>query len=169
MIIVRQEKLEDAIGIRRVNEQAFGRISEANLVDKLRGREKIVLSLVALEDNLIVGHILFSPAAIESGERVFHGLALAPMAVSPQFQGQSIGSLLARTGLEQCKKTGYDWVVVLGDPEYYHRFGFVPASIYGIQCEFDVSDGVFMAIELKKRGLSNQAGTVKYQPEFNEV
>lgn len=169
MLILRQEKIEDAIGIRHVNEQAFGRLSEGDLVDKLRRRGKIALSLVAVEDGRIIGHILFSPVTIQSEERLFYGLALAPIAVLPEFQGRGIGSLLVKTGLEKCREAGYEFIVVVGDPGYYHRFGFVTASNYGFKCEFDVPDEVFMAIELRKGVFNGFSGTVRYQSEFNEL
>ncbi|MCI0454304.1 MAG: N-acetyltransferase [Candidatus Dadabacteria bacterium] len=169
MVIVRQEKPEDAVSVGCVNEQAFGRLSEGDLVDKLRRRGKITLSLVAVEDDRIIGHILFSPVTIQAEKSLFYGLALAPIAVLPEFQKRGIGSLLVKTGLEKCREAGYDWVVVLGDPGYYHRFGFVPASNYGFKCEFDVPDEVFMAIELRKGVFNGFSGTVRYQSEFNEL
>ena len=91
------------------------------------------------------------------------------MAVRPEFQKQGIGSQLIERGLEQCRAAGQACVVVLGHPEYYPRFGFVPASRYGIRCEYDVPDEVFMIIELRDGALEGCAGIVKYQPEFNEV
>jgi putative acetyltransferase len=169
MLIIRQERPEDAIGIRQVNEQAFGRLSEGELVDRLRKQGKITLSLVAVEDDSIVGYILFSPVKIQSEERLFYGLALGTMAVLPEFQGRGIGSLLVKTGLEKCREAGHDWVVVLGHPGYYQRFGFAPASRYGMKCEYNVQDEVFMAMELKKGKLNDCSGTVRYQPEFNEL
>jgi len=169
MVVVRREEPRDIPAVRYVNERAFGRPAEANLVDALRGRQKVTLSLVAVQDDQVLGHILFSPITIEAGEKVFHAVGLAPMAVLPERQRQGIGSLLVRIGLAECRKAGYECVVVLGHPEYYPRFGFVPASKYGMTCEYDVPDEVFMAIELREGALLGRAGTAKYQPEFNEV
>jgi len=167
MITIRQEKPEDVAAIYTVNEQAFGQAAEAELVDKLRANGKVTLSLVAVQDGEIVGHILFSPMTIESGEQTFAAVGLGPMAVRPEFQKQGIGSQLIARGLEQCRAHGHACVIVLGHPEYYPRFGFVPASRYGIRCEYDVPDEVFMALELRDGALG--AGLAKYQPEFNEV
>jgi putative acetyltransferase len=167
MVVIRQEKPEDIAAIRHVNEQAFGRPAEADLVDALRTRGKVTLSLVAVQDDRVVGHILFSPVMIESEGKVFAAVGLAPMAVLPELQRQGIGSLLVKRGLELCREAGHECVVVLGHPEYYPRFGFVPASKYGIKCEYDVPDAVFMAIELREGALQGRAGTAKYQPEFN--
>jgi len=169
MILVRPEKSADVAAVHQLNERAFGRPAEANLVDALRTRGKVALSLVAEEDGRVVGHILFSPVTIASGESTFSALGLAPMAVLPELQRRGIGSLLVATGLAECRKAGYAAVVVLGHPEYYPRFGFIPASRYGIKCEYDVPDEVFMLIELRAGALRGCAGTAKYQPEFSEV
>ena len=167
MIIIREESLEDIAAIRQVNEQAFNQPDEAALVDLLRAHGKVSFSLVAVDDDRILGHILFSPVTIEQTAKTVSAIGLAPMAVLPEFQNQGIGSLLVRRGLEECRKAGHDCVVVLGHPEYYPRFGFVPASKYGIKSEFDVRDEVFMVLELYEGALSGCKGTVKYQPEFN--
>jgi putative acetyltransferase len=166
MAIVRREKPEDVAEIRRVNEQAFGQAAEADLVDALRAGGQATLSLVAVEDGRVVGHIFFSPVAIESAGKTFPALGLAPMAVLPEWQRRGIGSLLVETGLAECRKAGCECVVVLGHPEYYPRFGFRPASRYGIQSEYDVPDEVFMLIELRADALQGRAGLAKYQPEF---
>lgn len=167
MITMRQEKPEDAAAIHHINEQAFGRTAEAELVDRLRANGKVTFSLVAVQDGEIVGHILFSPVTIESGEQTCAAVGLGPLAVRPEFQKQSIGSQLIARGLEQCRADGHVCVVVLGHSTYYPRFGFVPASRYGITCEYDVPDEVFMVIELRDGALEGRAGKVKYQPEFN--
>ena len=167
--MVRPEQPEDLPAIRFVNERAFGRLAEANLVDTLRGRGKVLLSLVALLDGRVIGHILFSPAAIESKTVLFPVVCLAPMAVLPEYQRQGVGSLLVEKGLEVLLRAGHDAVIVLGHAEYYPRFGFVPATRYGIRCEFDVPDEVFMAIELRPEALLGHHGVLRFQPEFQAV
>ncbi|MGH9833728.1 MAG: GNAT family N-acetyltransferase [Blastocatellia bacterium] len=168
-MIIRTETTGDMVAIRNINEQAFGRPAEANLVDALRRNGKVTLSLVAEDDGRIVGHILFSPVTIELSDDHFAGVGLAPVAVLPERQNRGIGSLLVKRGLERCREAGYQFAVVLGHPEYYPRFGFVPASRFNIKCEYDVADEVFMAMELQDGALGNCAGVVKYQVEFNEV
>jgi putative acetyltransferase len=169
MVIVRDEKPEDLPAIHEVNEKAFGQAAEANLVDALRANGKVLLSLVAVQDNKVVGHILFSPVVIESERETFAAVGLAPLAVLPEYQNQGIGSRLVRAGLDECRKALYESVVVLGHPEYYPRFGFTPASKHGIKSEYDVRDEVFMIIELREGALLGRTGIVKYQPEFKEV
>ena len=169
MTTIREEKPEDTSAIRLVVEQAFGQPNEANLVDLLREREAITLSLVALKDNQIVAHILFSPVTVESGDQSFGGIGLGPMAVLPEYQGQGIGSQLVQTGLEQCKQAGHGFVVVLGHPMFYAKFSFMPAKPLGLLCEFEVPDDVFRVIELTENVLTGRGGLVKYRPDFGTV
>jgi putative acetyltransferase len=166
---IRSEKPEDVPAIRIVNERAFGGAAEADLVDALRRNGKAPISLVAEDDGRVVGHILFSPVTIETSERELVGVGLAPMSVIPERQNQRIGSLLVEEGLRRCREVGHRFVVVLGHPNYYPRFGFVPAGRFGIKSEYDVADEVFMVMELREGALRGCAGMVKYQPEFNEV
>jgi putative acetyltransferase len=168
-MIIRPEKPEDVPAIRIVNERAFGGAAEADLVDALRRNGKATISLVAEDDGRVVGHILFSPVTIETSERELVGVGLAPMSVIPERQNQRIGSLLVEEGLRRCREDGHRFVVVLGHPNYYPRFGFVPAGRFGIKSEYDVADEVFMVMELREGALRGCAGMVKYQPEFNEV
>jgi putative acetyltransferase len=169
MMIVRPETPEDIPAIRDVIEQAFGRAAEADLVDALRRNGKATLSLVAEDNGLIVGHILFSPVTIITGERESSGVGLAPLAVFPDFQNRGVGSSLVKNGLDRCREAGHLFAIVLGHPHYYPRFGFAPARRFGIRSEYDVADENFMAIDLQDGALQNQAGLARYQPEFNEV
>lgn len=169
MPFIRSEKPDDLTAIHRVNELAFGQPAEANLVEVLRRNGKVVISLVAVENDEVVGHILFSPATIEADDRIVNIVGLAPMAVLPAYQNRGIGSALVKAGLEECRKAGHAAVIVLGHPEYYPRFGFVPASRFGIKSEYDVPDEVFMAMELQAGALVGCSGVAKYQPEFSEV
>ncbi|MCI0488021.1 MAG: N-acetyltransferase [Blastocatellia bacterium] len=168
MVSIRREEPGDRAAVHHVNERAFGRATEANLVDALRAADKALLSLVAVRDNQVIGHILFSPVTIGPGDENFRAAGLAPMAVLPEFQRQGVGSLLIETGLDECRRAGIEGLVVLGHPNYYPRFGFVPASRYGIKCEFGVADEAFMAMELREGAFRNREGTVKYQPEFDQ-
>ncbi|MGH9882683.1 MAG: GNAT family N-acetyltransferase [Pyrinomonadaceae bacterium] len=166
MISIRTQTAEDIPAIRRVNELAFGQPAEANLVDALRKQASPHISLVAIRDGEVVGHIFFSPVTLENSPTAI--LGLAPMAVEPEYQNQGIGSQLVREGLKECQRIGYDVVVVVGHAEYYPRFGFIPASQKGLRCEYPVPDEVFMVAELKPNALSAR-GLVKYHPEFGRV
>ncbi len=96
-------------------------------------------------------------------------MGLGPMAVMPDHQRQGIGSALVRAGIEHCKQLGCDAVVVLGHPEYYPRFGFTPASRFGIKSEYDVPEDVFMALELRPGTLKGRSGTMAYHPAFGSL
>jgi putative acetyltransferase len=168
MITIRLEQPEDEIGIRRVNELAFEQKNEADLVDALRVKARPYISLVASVDDLVVGHICFSPVSIESDGGEFNGIGLAPMAVLPEFQNQGIGSRLVHEGLRRCRDLGHSIVVVLGHPNYYPRFGFVPANLKGLRSEYDVPDDTFMVLELDENALAGRQGLVKYHPEFSK-
>jgi putative acetyltransferase len=169
MTVIRRETKADHLAVRQVNERAFGRTGEANLVDALRKTAHPRVSLVAEIDGQIVGHIFFSPVRIESEGAMFTAMGLAPMAVLPEFQNQGIGSQLVRRGMEECLSMGQYVVVVLGHPEYYPRFGFVPAGQKGLRCEYEVPDEVFMVAELRDGTLAGRKGLVKYLPEFSSV
>lgn len=169
MITIRNETKEDVQAIYELNKTAFGSPNEAELVDNLRNAGAVILSLVAVKDAQVIGHILFSPVHIESSDSSFLGVGLAPMAVLPQYQRKGIGSKLIRRGIKGLKEAGYSALVVLGHADYYPRFGFVPASRYGISCEYDVADEVFMVLLLNKMELNGKRWIVRYRPEFNAV
>jgi len=167
MITIRPEGPDDESGVRNVNRLAFERDEEADVVDRLRERCAQRLSLVAVDGERIVGHILFTPATIESDGKVLNGMGLAPMAVLPDSQGQGIGSALARAGLDILHQAGQPFVIMLGRPAYYPRFGFVRASTNGIACEYEgVPEEAFMILELKAGVLKGVSGVARYRPEF---
>jgi putative acetyltransferase len=161
--IVRPERGGDAAAIRAVHVAAFPTPRESRLVDAVRRAGGAVVSLVAERDGALVGHILFSPVAVERGAR--RGLGLAPLAVLPAHQRHGIGAALVRAGLRQARARGDDFVVVLGEPVYYRRFGFAAASGVGLTNEYG-ADAAFMALALHEEGLAGVSGLVTYGPEF---
>ena len=126
---IRHETNQDIGAVRTLNIKAFDTPSEADLVDSLRGNVQPLISLVAEQDQHILGHIMFSPVTL-SGHPGLNMMGLGPMAVAPPHQRKGIGSQLVHAGLEQCRKLGCIVVVVLGHPEFYPRFGFVPSTRY---------------------------------------
>ena len=165
-IEVRQESGGDAAAIRSVQEQAFNEEDEAKVVDMLRASDSIVLSLVAVAAGQVVGHVLFSPVTVGSSPPGSRWVALGPIGVLPDHQGRGIGSRLVREGLAQCRLQGCDGVVLLGDPAYYGRFGFVPASDYGLTDPYG-GGPAFQAIGLRQGALEQVTGAVRFAPEFD--
>ncbi len=168
-IIIRAEKPEDISQIYDLNIRAFGQDAEANLVNTLRQNDAVILSVVAVDNNRIVGHILFSPASIDSAEDSYPVAALAPMAVAPEFQRKGIGSQMVEESLAQLRKAGYRSVVVLGHQDYYPRFGFTTAKTRNIEFPYDAPDEACMVLELEKGCLENISGMVRFQPEFDAL
>jgi putative acetyltransferase len=169
VITIRLEAPADASRVRHVNELAFGQPLEADLVDRLRQTCTDSLSLVA-EDDAVVGHILFTPVAVENAARRVVGMGLAPMAVLPDRQRQGIGSQLVRRGLDILRKRRCPFVVVVGHPEYYPRVGFEPASAHGLASQWEgMSDAAFMVLILDVPAMAGVAGVAKYRTEFDEA
>lgn len=169
-MIIRLEQSSDINDIHDVNEKAFGQSKEANIIDNIRKNCDDVLSLVAIEKDKIVGHILFSPVTIEGEHGVVKGMGLAPMAVLPEFQRQGIGSQLVNMGIEQLRKRKCPFIIVLGHPEYYPSFGFVSAARFGIKSQWEgIPDNVFMILWLDTSIMHQIRGIAKYRSEFNEA
>jgi len=163
--IIRPEQSADHAAIFEVNRLAFGQDAEARLVDALRDGGYVRASLVAETDGQVVGHILFSDLRIITDTGTIPALALAPMAVLPEFQKQGIGSALVRTGLAHCQEQGHRIVIVLGHPNFYPRFGFSAKLAESLSSPFGGGE-VWMAAELVPGSLGGVAGQVEYAPPF---
>ncbi|MDP2956200.1 MAG: N-acetyltransferase, partial [Longimicrobiales bacterium] len=149
-----------------LNEAAFESGPEAALVDKLRADCDNFVSFVAVDHGTVVGHILFTPATLDNGGLI--GMGLAPMAVLPSHQRQGIGSLLVRHGLEHLRQTGCPFIIVLGHPEYYPRFGFELASHYKLSSQWDgVLDEAFMVVVFDRGAIPEAGGIARYRGEFD--
>ncbi|MBE9179829.1 N-acetyltransferase [Oculatella sp. LEGE 06141] len=163
----------DDAAIAAVHQQAFARPNEARVVERIRQSERYLptLSLVAEQDGAIVGHILFSLIDLVNNEIVLPVLGLAPLAVHPGWQHQGIGSALVLAGLTSAAATDAPLIVVLGHPSFYQRFGFEPASQFGITAPFPVPDEAFMVKWLKPQQDSGDRyqGRVIYPAAFQEV
>jgi putative acetyltransferase len=165
---VRSEEPDDVKVVRAVNESAFESSLEADIVEAISKKDSRAISLVADAGGSILGHILFSPVLLV-GLTELHLMGLGPMAVLPTHQRRGIGSALVREGLDRCKAMGCEAVVVLGHADYYPRFGFAPASRYGISCEYDVPDEVFMLLELQPGSLRGIRGKSIYNEAFGSA
>ena len=166
--MIRSERPTDIAAIRAVNAAAFESSAEADLVERLRAQATPFVSLLADDGASIVGHVCFSPVTL-SGDADLKIIGLAPMAVVPAAQRRGIGSALVLDGIERCRSLGYGAIVVLGHADYYPRFGFVPASRFGIRSNYDVPDDVFLLLELQRGYLAGKTGTIHYHPAFAGV
>jgi putative acetyltransferase len=162
MMRIRPEQPADESAIFAVHAAAFPSDAEAKLVDHLRAAGRLTISLVAEDAGQIVGHIAFTPVTLP-GTR--DALGLAPVAVIPARQRQGIGSELIREGLAAAASLATEFVVVLGHPTYYPRFGFQRAADFGLQNEYG-ADEAFMVREFRSGALPPDGGLVQYAPEF---
>ena len=159
-VVIRPEQAGDEKAIHALHAAAFPSPSEAGLVDALREAGAATLSVVAVVDGVIAGHVLLSPVSIDGV------LGLAPIGVLPELQKRGIGAALMRHALEQARQQGAGAVVLLGDPAYYRRFGFLPAREFGLRCKWPGAEEAFMALELRPGALKGRAGLVSYHPAF---
>jgi putative acetyltransferase len=165
LVEIRDEIPADVAAIREVNARAFGQPQEGDIVDALRANGAARLSLVATLDGRVVGHVMYSPAFVGG----VAGAALGPMAVLPECQRQGIGSRLVDAGNQKLKDAGCPFVVVLGHPGFYPRFGFKPASAHQVACEWNVPADAFMLLILDEATTSGLSGTARYRPEFSHA
>lgn len=171
-LTLRPERIEDYPAIREVNYRAFdNRDAEPNLVEAIRREPGFIpaLSIVAEMDGRVVGHILFSPIAIQTEQGLIPAISLAPMAVLPEHQNQGIGSALVRHGLAECARLGQRIAIVLGHTNYYPRFGFAPASRWGLTSPWPEAGDAFMAMELQPGALEGVSGQVRFPAIFDNV
>ena len=167
-IKIRQERQKDYQQIRDLVREAFAHAEhsdgdEHNLIERIRLSSDYIpeLSLVAEFEDIILGHIMFSKIFVGQTEAI----AMAPLSVRTNWQRKGIGKLLVAAGHRQARKMGYFCSMVLGNPDYYSKFGYEKASSYGIIAPFDVPDEYYMVCELGKTGNIPQ-GIVKYSDAF---
>jgi len=172
-IYIRQEKPEERSHVFKLIEAAFKDVvhtdhREQFLVERLRTSQAFIpeLSLVAVCKEQIVGYILLSRIKIRSASIDHDSLAVAPVAVLPQYQNRGIGGILLNEAHERARILGFRSAILLGHATYYPKFGYKEAASFHIQLPFDVPPENCMAIELVKNGLSGIEGTVEYPAEF---
>lgn len=174
-VIIREERQKDFEKINQVVKAAFKNVEQSDhtehlLVEKLRKSQAYIpaLSLVAqTPQGEIVGHLLLSKAHIINGSQSFEVLALAPLSVAPAFQRNSIGSKLIEAAHQRAKKLGYAAIVLLGHKDYYPRFGYKKASLFGVSFPFNAPDDCCMVAELRKNALLGISGVVCYSQAFS--
>jgi putative acetyltransferase len=155
--IIREETPDDAAGVRDVLRAAFQGDVEAKLVDELRANGDIVLSLVAADPKSVVGYVAFPRLSVAETPCV----GLAPVAVAPEYQRHGVGKALIEQGMATLKQRGEKLVFVLGEPDYYTRFGFDQQAATAFTSDY--SGPYFMAYRLEGAPAS---GAVRYPPAF---
>lgn len=172
-ITIRKEEKKDFKTVFKLVQKAFEKElmsdhQEQELVERLRDSEAFVpeLSLLAEIGEQIVGYILLTKIQIANDAFKTESLAMAPVAVLPEFQGKGVGARLIESAHEKAKELGFDSVVLLGHENYYPRFGYEMAKNYGIRLPFEVPDENCMVMELVKGALQNANGIVRYPKEF---
>lgn len=145
--------------IRQLHLSAFPSATEADLVDELRLDESVVISLVAVEQDRVIGHVLFSRMTAP-----LPALGLGPVAVIEARRRQGVAATLIGQGIERARAAGWEAIFVLGDPAYYGRFGFRAEDAVGFAC-----GPYFMALSLTPDGLRVREGRVDYAPAFSAL
>lgn len=169
MIVVRAERPDDAMAVRRVLLAAFETAAEADLVARLRTDVEGYLAWVASDGDEVVGHVAFSPLTLDG--TACGGMGLAPLAVAPTQQRRGIGGALVRAALATLREQGCGFVALLGHPDYYPRFGFVPASRHGLRSAQwpDAPDAVVMALVLDADRLPPHGGALRFAEPFDHL
>jgi putative acetyltransferase len=168
---IRLEQPADEAQVRAVNEKAFGRPEEAGIVDRLRLSCPEAISLVADDGGEVVGHIIFTVVFIDSPKGKLWGRGLAVMAVLPDRQRQGIGSRLIERGLDLLREEKCPFVIVVGHPEYYPRFGFTRASGYNLSSQWEgMPDEAFMVLVMDQGAMQGVSGVATYRDdEFSQA
>ena len=161
-LTIRKSKKSDAKAIRSIETKAFGRKAEANLVDQLIPAPDHTISLVAICDGSAIGHILLTEISAP-----LKALALAPLAVLPDYREMQVGSELVRNAIAQARKSGFEAIFVLGDVLYYERFGFSGKLADPFKVKWQGKH--FMALELVDGALSGKQGRLEYPEPFMAV
>lgn len=164
-MLIRTEAPADILAIDRLLRSSFATDTEARLVMALRENSRTTLSLVACNDEgELIGHALFTAVTLDGDDLGWQGLA--PLTVAEAYRGQGVAAALIREGVESLPMLGYPVCVVLGNPDFYHRFGFESAAHYQLHCEWDAPEGAFQVLAMSDSALPLPQGKIEYSPEF---
>jgi putative acetyltransferase len=165
--VIRPAEPADDAGIRAVHEAAFPTAAEAGLVEALVREGDAVVSLVDARQGEIVGHILLSRMTATGDGQELRALGLAPVGVRPGFQGGGIGAALIEAALVVARATGEELVFLLGEPDYYRRFGFSAATAAPFASPY--AGPYFMALALQPGSTPPVTGAAAYARAFSDL
>jgi putative acetyltransferase len=163
---IREEGQRDVRAIRLLYESAFRRALEADVVESFRSASAATLSLLAEHEKQLLGHVVFCRAAIDTTAGAVNIAALGLMAVLPPYQGKKVGSRLLCEGLGRLRARGVEAVIALDRSRFCRRFGFLPASRFGLRMGLGPAEGDLVVAELRERGLVGRAGLVRYPSDL---
>lgn len=167
-MLIRTEAPADILAVDRLLKSVFDTEQEASLVMALRENGHRTLSLVACDDDgEVVGYALFSPVTLDGEDLNWQGLA--PLAVEATYRCQGIGAQLVNEGLSSLGELGYPACVVLGEPNYYQRFGFSVAKQQGFHCPWPEAESAFQVVALWEDALTDRQGLIEYCDEFSQL
>ena len=165
---IRPEMPQDFAAVEDLTTQAFDQTAEAEIVRRVR-KESVLhpLSLVAIRDQTIIGHVLFSKITLSETKVSGLLLGLGPVSVHPEHQRQGTGSALIREGLSTCESSGSLACFVLGSPTYYQRFGFRNAYQAGFWYKKDEDNPALQVIFWNNAGQHLPRSEVRYADAFD--
>ena len=166
-IRIRPATAADAKAIRAILLSAFPTAAEADLVERLIADSCVLISLVAEQDDVIVGHLLLSRMNVSGDGRSVRATGLAPVAVLPDAQRSGVGSRLIAEALSAAAGAGEDMIFVLGDPDYYDRFGFSAETAAPFASPY--SGPHLQAVTLRPDVPIPQEGSADYAPAFSAL
>jgi putative acetyltransferase len=167
MSAVRPATKADRKAVFRVHASAFGQEAEAKLVNMLTDGDFSVVSLLTEEEGKVIAHVLLSKLDVTVDGKPVRALALAPVGVRPRHQHQGLGTELIRTALGAAHALEWQAVIVVGDPDFYGRFGFKTETIAHLACSY--AGPYLMGLELEADSLAGTSGSINYPPPFTAL
>jgi predicted N-acetyltransferase YhbS len=173
-IKLRQENPSDYVEVAKAIIDAYEDVpysnhKEQNMVARLRESDAFIpqLSILAHDENgIIAGHVLLTKISIKNDNAIYEALALAPLSVRPAYQNKGVGTQLVLESHRVAKSMGYNFIVILGIPDYYPKFGYQLISKYNIKLPIKIGDANALVIALNEEYSEITGGTVIYPNEF---
>ena len=160
-MIIQPENSSHYAAIRQLHLDAFPSAAEANVVEQLRRDGAASIALVAIQDDRVVGHAMLSKMCAP-----FRALGLAPVSVATDKRRRGIAAALIEVGIKQAKADGCEGIFVLGDPDYYRRFGFSADAATAFEAAYA---GPHLMLLVLDPGAASSPGRIDYAPAFSSL